>query len=102
MPATEQAPLTYAAPALATIGAASTVVVAASNTRELLVLVNNSDSDMYLGLGADAESTKGLCLKASGGVVQFGGASGLPLWRGAVNAIAGGAGKVLSVQEATV
>ena len=102
MPVSEQAPLTYSSPTVATIGASTTAVIAANPLRELLVLVNNSDSDMYLGIGVAAETTKGLCLKASGGVVQFGGASGLPLTRAAINAIAGGAGKLLSVQEAVI
>ena len=83
-------------PANVTVGATSTSVIAANQDRTYLILTNDSNEVIYLGLDNAAESNKGIRLAASGGSVTF---AGETLFKGAVNAICASGSKVLSIQE---
>lgn len=76
-------------------------IVAARRRRNMIVLVNDSDTDIYLATdGEAAVLNRGVRVNSGGGSAQYGGPGGLPLTTGPINAIHGGAGnKVLGVQE---
>ena len=94
-------PVTYSAPADKDVGASTTEILAENADRKVAVVVNDSDTTVYLAVGADAEVNKGIRLNANGGSAQFGGPGGLPLTTQAINGIHGGAGtKVVTAQEA--
>ena len=78
-------------------------VLAANRSRNMVVLVNDSDEAIYLATdGETAVINRGVRLNASGGSAQYGGPGGLPLTTGAINAIHAGTGnKVLGIQEST-
>ena len=90
-------PLTASAPDFATVGLASSQVVAANVNRKGLALVNLSSSDISFGIGTAAILNRGITLKPNG------------VWEmdeftfnlSAINAIASGAGSTLSIQEFT-
>ncbi len=90
----------YSAPDNATVGATTTVVLAANGSRTYLLLVNDSDSVIYLAIGAPAVVGSGIRLNANGGACEMikdvGGNWSLQ----AVNAISTAAGKNLTIQEA--
>jgi hypothetical protein len=58
---------TGATPFKATVGATSSLVLAANTDRVGLTLTNDSDTDVYLGFGAAAVMNTGDRLNANGG-----------------------------------
>ncbi len=88
-----------AAPAHAgvTIGAVTTVAMAANATRVYACLINDSDEDIYLGLGVAAVLNKGIRLNRLGGSYEI---TKQNLFRGAINAICASGGKVLTTVDA--
>lgn len=92
---------TYSAPTFATVGTGSGVVAAANATRRMVVIVNDSDTTVYLAVGNPAVVGSGIRVNANGGVAQFGGPGGLALTTAAINGIASAASKNVTVQEAT-
>ena len=80
----------------ATVGVSSAVAVAANTSRVSLTLVNDSSNTIYLSKGATAVSGSGIRLNASGGSLI------IDDFKGAIHAIAGGAGSNLTVCEVTV
>lgn len=93
----------YAAPVGVNVTTSSAELLAANNNRTMAVLVNDSDTDVYLGIeGNAAVLNQGIRINSGGGSAQFGGEGGLPLTKGQINAIHGGTGnKVVGVQEST-
>ena len=91
----------YAAPANATVATTSTSVIAENARRRSLILTNDSAALVYLGVGAAAVMNKGLRIEVSGGVVKFGGETGLPLTTQAINGIVASGTSVVLVAEAT-
>lgn len=91
----------YSAPDNATVGATTTVVLAENGARTYLLLVNDSDTVIYLGIGAAAVLNKGPRLNANGGAFEMIRDVGGNFSPQAVNAIASAAGKNLTIQEAT-
>jgi hypothetical protein len=72
--------------------------IAANENRRGLLLVNDSDTAMYIRLGtADAVVNEGIRLNANGGSIEFSAWNGVN-YLGAVQVISGGA-KVLLVTE---
>jgi hypothetical protein len=84
----------------ATIGAATGVALAANANRKYALLVNDSDSAIYLNIGAAAALNSGIRLNAQGGSYEMSAAYG-NLDTRAINAISSGAGKILLVTEGT-
>jgi hypothetical protein len=83
----------------AAVATATTVVVAANHNRLYLLLTNDSDTTIYLKLGASAVANEGIRLNAAGGSYEMCQASG-NLYTGAVNGIhAGASTKVVTVLE---
>lgn len=80
------------------VGSSTTLVLAANGTRRIANFVNDSDEDIYLALGEDAELNKGIRLNAGGGNYEI---NATNMWRGAVNAICASGSKNLSVSEIT-
>ncbi len=77
----------------------SAQAVAANNDRLYLLLVNDSDTPIYIKLGAAAAANQGIRINANGGSYEMSMALG-NVWTGAINAIhAGTGGKVLLVTE---
>jgi hypothetical protein len=72
----------------------STQVRAADTARERVILTNNSDTVMYVGVGTAAVASQGITLAVSG-VVILTPSGGCKL---AINAICAGSGKALSYQ----
>jgi len=66
------------------IGAVSTLVVAANSSRNILTLVNDSSQDIYIALGTDAILNKGRRLNKRGGTFTI---SGEYPYKGAIYAI---------------
>ena len=91
----------YAAPASASVGVTTTVVIAENSRRRSLILTNDSAALVYLGVGAAAVMNKGIRIEVSGGTVKFGGETGLPLTTQAVNGIVASGTSVVLVAEAT-
>ncbi len=82
-----------------TVTAASSEVLAANTDRRYALFINDSDTVIYLMLGADAVANQGIRLNANGGSYEISAKLG-SLYLGAVNAIHGGAGnKLLLVTE---
>lgn len=80
------------------VGIASVTVRAANAERRYLLLVNDSDTAIYVSLGTAAVLNTGIRLNALGGWYEM--LEGQNLYLGAVNAIAGGAAKNLTYLEA--
>lgn len=80
------------------INSSSTSVLVANGNRKTANLVNDSDEEIYLALGEDAELNKGIRLNAGGGNFEIGSTN---MWKGAVNAICASGSKVLCVSETT-
>jgi hypothetical protein len=80
--------------------AATTTTAKAANTDRIgLLLVNDSDTTIYIKIGAAAVLNQGIRLNANGGSFEMNAALG-SLASGAVNAIHGGSGtKALLVTE---
>jgi len=80
------------------VGVASTVVRATYDARRYLLLVNDSDTVIYVALGGDAVLNQGIRLNADGGWYEM--LEGQNLYTGPVNAIASAGSKRLTFQEA--
>lgn len=82
-----------------TIGVASVQVVPFNINRKQLVICNTSANDVYLMKGdGPAVLTAGLLLRSGGTLVIEPDTLGF-IWKGALYAISGGAGRVLSWTE---
>lgn len=86
---------THSAP---TAGVASGVILAANINRRYALLVNDSNTDVYLALGVAAALNTGIRINANGGSYEL---SGTNLWKGVINGISGVAGKIVLVTEGT-
>lgn len=82
----------------ASVGVASGVAIAANKDRTYLLLVNDSDSVIYIGIGATAVLNKGIRLNPGGGSYEFSPRFG-NLSKAAINAISSGASKNLMITE---
>lgn len=81
------------------VGTSSTLVLAANSSRRFLFLVNDSDENIYVSLGAAAVANEGILLTAGGGALTLDIAS---MWQGAIYAICASGGKNLTVSEGTL
>ncbi len=91
--------ITYAAPATVNVGVATTQIIAANTARRHLIIVNDSDTTIYLGIEANAVLNSGIRINAAGGVFEM---DRMNLSTQAVNGIHGGVGnKAVTVNEAT-
>ena len=84
-----------------TIGATTTLALAASvkGIRNLVVLCNNSDEDIYINPGSAAVQTAGIPLRAQGGSWTDKPDTRGRMYQGIYTAICASGGKVLSVTE---
>jgi len=90
----------YSAPTQnAAIGTATEEVVAANVKRICVIISNYGTVDVYLAAGNSAEINKGIFLRASTGVAQFGGPAGLPLTTEAINGIVVSGSGTVAIQE---
>lgn len=80
------------------VGATTTAVLPANTDRKYTLLCNDSDSTMYLKIGAVAVASQGIRLN-SGTSYEISAVNG-NLFTGAINAISAGANKSLLVTEA--
>lgn len=84
-----------------TVTTASGAALAANAGRRYALFINDSDTVMYLKLGATAVANEGIRLNANGGSYEMSAMLG-SLYTGAVNAIHGGTGnKILLVTSGT-
>jgi len=82
-----------------TVTTASGAALAANTSRKYALFINDSDTVIYLKLGAAAVANQGIRLNAAGGSYEMTAPMG-NLFTGAVNAIHGGTGnKTLLVTE---
>jgi hypothetical protein len=81
-----------------TVGIASVLVRAANAERRYLLLVNDSDTAIYVSLDAAALLNSGIRLNALGGWYEM--LEGQNLYLGAVSAISSAAAKYLTYVEA--
>lgn len=84
------------------VGASSTLVITANLNRHVLILQNDSDTDMYINLGAAAVSNQGILLTAKSATDS--GASRIILagelnYTGEIYGIAGTGTKNLTILE---
>lgn len=79
------------------VGSSTTEILAANVSRRYAVIVNDSDEEMYLGLGASAVMNEGLRLNRHGGAWWCFGAN---LYTGAINGICSSGSKVATRVEA--
>lgn len=89
----------WAAPGSVSVGDSTTVVVAENTKRAGLILVNDSDTTIFLALGFAAVLNKGIRLNSAGGVYEI---NWTNMSHQSVNAISSVAGKNLTVLEATL
>lgn len=83
-----------------TIGATSTLVVRPNIRRRRIILVNNSNEDMYISLGSLAATSNGIPLVSSGGsYIDEKRQPGDYIYLGQYTGICASGGKVLSVYE---
>lgn len=83
----------------AAVATASTTVLAANSGRRYALIVNDSDTTVYLKIGAAAVANQGIRLNANGGSYEMGKAFG-NLAHGAIYGIhAGTSTKVVTVLE---
>lgn len=80
------------------VGVASGAAIAANDEREYLLLVNDSDASIYLGIGVAAEMNKGIRINAGGGSYEISPRNG-NFTTVDINAIAIAATKTLMVTE---
>lgn len=71
------------------IGTSSTRILDANAERNYTILINDSDTVIYIGLGHVALLNYGLRLEANGGRHEF---TGDHIWRGYIDGIHGAAG----------
>ncbi len=81
-----------------TVGNTTTVVSSVKPSRGLLILVNDSNEVIYLGIGEAAVMNEGPRLNASGGNFTFSEPNG-NLTSAVINAICSSGSKVLTVTE---
>ena len=74
---------------------ASKAVLAANAARTRVILTNNSDTVMYVAIGATAVASQGITLAATNGVIILTPSGGCKL---AINVICASASKALSYQ----
>ena len=80
------------------VATTTTEILAANSRRLYALIVNDSDTDIYLSLSEAAVANKGLRLNAYGGAYEI---NYTNPFRGQINGIHGGAGnKVVTVIEA--
>lgn len=91
-------PITTQTPTAVAVQAVTTVVLAANPSRRSAVFVNDSNKPIYLSLGAAAVLHEGIMLPVATGKFEINDSN---LYLGAVNAIAEGGDKVLTVTEGT-
>jgi len=80
------------------VGDTTTTALAANADRKYALLVNDSDSAIYLMIGAAAVANQGIRINANGGAYEMSAANG-NLDTRAINAISAIAGKILLVTE---
>ena len=80
-----------------TIGNTSTSIAASNESRKIIALVNNSDVNIFIALGAAAVLNSGIRLNANGGNIVIAN----PIYTGAINGIAATSGHSLVVMEGT-
>jgi len=68
---TQYKPLTYKSPTNKSIATTSTEIVGTNTKREYLCIVNDSDTEIYIAIGASAELNKGIRLNAGGGAFEM-------------------------------
>jgi hypothetical protein len=78
--------------------ASSTAVLSANRDRKYALFVNDSDTTMYLFLGATAELNKGIRLNANGGSYEMTIGQG-NVYKGAIKVICSATPKTLLVTE---
>jgi hypothetical protein len=78
------------------VGSSNTQVLTANSSRKLLILVNDSDEDIYIALGATAILNSGIRLNKKGGSLTLDD----PKYTGIVNAICSSGSKNLVGIEA--
>jgi len=78
------------------VGVGNTAVLAANNSRVGAIFINDSDTVIYLALGATAALNSGIRLNASGGSYTM---DLQHLYTGAISAISSGATKNLCVVD---
>jgi len=80
------------------VGDTSTTILAANANRKYALIVNDSDTNIYLALGAAAAVNSGIRLNANGGAFEINWAN---LYKGAIYGIHAAAGltKVVTVIE---
>jgi hypothetical protein len=83
---------------VATVGVATGAVLAANANRKYALIINDSDSTIYLKIGADAVMNQGIRLNANGGSYEMCSANG-NLALGVINGISSGANKNVIVTE---
>jgi hypothetical protein len=85
----------------AAMGTSTAAVLAASSDRKYALIINDSDTVVYLKLGAAAVANEGIRLTASGGSFEMSPQIG-NLDQRAINGIIGsGSGKVVVVSQGT-
>jgi hypothetical protein len=84
--------------AAVSVGTSSAQALAANANRKYALLQNDSDTDMYISLGASAALHQGVLLKASGGFYEMSEPAG-NLYRGLVNVISTASGKNIMITE---
>lgn len=77
----------------------SSEIFAADSTRKTLILTNNSDYDVWLGLGEAAVVDDGLLLAAGGGYVKF---DKDGMYEGSITAIADGTNTNIAFTQGVV
>lgn len=83
----------------ATVTTASGAALAANHSRRYALMINDSDTDIYIRLGETAVANEGIRINAGGGSYSISPVHG-NMFLGAINAIHGGTGnKVLLVLE---
>mgnify|MGYP003996919515 CR=1 FL=1 len=80
-----------------TVGATSTQLLAANETRAYALITNDSDEVMYLAFGEDAVMNSAVRINPRGGSCNIG--EGGDNYFGAVNAICASGGKVALIVE---
>jgi hypothetical protein len=97
VPVSTKTALTASVPTFATVGVASAEAIAANASRKGLILVNTSNNDISLGIGAAAVLNRGITLQPGGSWTM----NEHSFTTAAVNAIASAAASNLAIQEFT-
>lgn len=81
-----------------TVGAATTVIAAANANRKYLLMVNDSNEDIYIKLGAPGVLNEGIRINLGGGNYEISIRNGNS-YLGAINGICASGAKILLVTE---